>query len=115
APDHLEHARFAEFALKEIPHHQNVFRKMMDARAYGFAVLEKMFKVIDRGEWRGAVVYADLVDKPQRWFSFDQDRNLRFRTSENFLPGELVNPAKFMVVTFGTNNSPWGEPLLDEG
>ncbi len=113
-PVHQEHARFVEFARKRIPHHQNVFRRILDARAYGFCVMEKMFEVVDRGEWRGAVVLRDVVDKPQRWFSFDPDRNLRFKTYKDFLPGELVDPAKFMVVTFGSNNSPWGEPVLDD-
>src|SRR5512143_3779582 len=113
AADHQEHARFAEFARWQIPAHQNVLRRILDAPAYGFSVLEKMFKVVDRGEWRGAVVYADVIDKPQRWFSFDMDRNLRFKTMSNQSQGELVDQDKFAVITFGSNNTPWGTPVLD--
>lgn len=112
--EHQEHRRFLEFAFKEIPHFQNVLRHMLDSYARGFSVMEKMYRVVDRGEWRGAVVYEDLLDKPQRWFTFDLDRRLRFKTIQNQFPGELVDQEKFVVVTFGTNSSPWGRATLDE-
>jgi phage gp29-like protein len=99
--------------LRSIPHFQNAERNFLDSHARGFSVTEKIYKYVDRGEWKGAVIYEDLLDKPQRWFTFDLERRLRFRTSRNMLPGELVDPEKFVVVTFGTNSSPWGEPVLD--
>lgn len=112
-PEHMRHKQFIDFALRQVPHFQNVLRNVMDAYARGYSVTEKIFTVADRGEWRGAVIYSDLLDKPQRWFGFDMDRNLRFKTYRDFYPGELVPQEKFMVVSFGTNSAPWGEPVLD--
>jgi phage gp29-like protein len=112
-PAHKEHARFANFAWQEIPHRQNFVRHLLEAYARGFSVTEKMYRVVERGEWKGAVVYDALLDKPQRWFSFDMDRRLRFRTRLNFFPGELVDQGKFVVVTFGSNDTPWGFAVLD--
>ena len=112
-PQHKEHARFLKYALESIPNFQNVVRHFLEAYARGFSVTEKIYRVVDRGEWTGAVVFDALLDKPQRWFTFDMQRRLRFRTFQNFTPGELVPQQKFLVVTFGTNSNPYGAPVLD--
>ncbi len=112
-PEHIRHKQFIDYAFRQIPHFQNVKRNIYDAHARGFSVTEKVYALVDQGEWRGAVVYADLLDRPQRWFSFDKDRNLMLRTASNQNPGELLPQDKFMRVTFGSNSTPWGEPVLD--
>ncbi|MDQ6892214.1 MAG: DUF935 family protein [Acidobacteriota bacterium] len=113
-PEHQEHKRLIEYAIKSVPNFQNFARHVLQAQPYGFSITEKIYKVVDRGDWTGAVVYDALLDKPARWFTFDPDRNLRFRTIENYLPGELVPQEKFAVATYGTNSSPWGTPVLDD-
>jgi phage gp29-like protein len=108
-----EHADFIEYVLERIPNLQNALRHFLDAHARGFSVTEKMYEVVDGGKYAGAVVYSALLDKPQRWFTFDPERNLHFRTYENFYPGELVPQEKFAVVVFGSNSDPWGRAILD--
>ena len=108
-----EQADFFKFAWQSIPNRQNVIRHFLTAYARGFSVTEKIFRVVDRGQWKGAVVYDRLLDKPQRWFTFDLQRRLRFRTSFNYIPGELVDQNKFIVLAFGTNSTPYGEALYD--
>lgn len=112
APDHQLHARFQRYALSRIPHFQNVKRHFLSAYPYGFSVTEKMYSVVDRGEWSGAVIWSELRDKPAHWFTFDPDRQLRFRTLGNYSPGQLLDQRKFIVTTFGTNSDPWGEAML---
>ncbi len=112
-PKYKEHARFLEVVTSMIPHRQNALRHMLDAYPRGFSVTEKMYGVLTTGEFAGARVWTDLLDKPQHWFSFDKDRRLRFRTLANPYPGELVDQDKFIVVTYGSNSNPWGRPVLD--
>lgn len=113
AAEHQEHARFAKFALDRLLAISNSYRHALTAYPWGFAVFEKTYEVIERGEWAGAVVIAALLDRPHTWFSFDPDRNLLFKTNRNPFPGEQVDPEKFLVVQFGSNSSPWGDPSLD--
>jgi phage gp29-like protein len=112
-PAHKEHAAFFNYVIESIPNWQNVVRHFLTAYARGFAVTEKMFRVVDRGDWKGAVVYDNLMDKPQRWFTFDTDRRLRLRTYQNYIPGELVDQGKFIVTVFGSTSNPFGEALFD--
>lgn len=111
--NYQEHARFLDFAVRHVPHFQNALRHLFSCYPRGFAVAEKMFEVVMDGEFKGSVVYADILDKPQRWFSFGVDRQLLFRSLTNPYPGEPVDPAKFLVWTFGSNHNPWGEAVLD--
>jgi len=110
---YAEHAKLFKFALDSIPNRQNVIRHFLTAYARGFSVTERMYRVVDRGDWRGAVIYDALLDKPQRWFAFDMKRNLLLKTFENYYPGLPVDPNKFIVLSFGTNSNPWGEALFD--
>jgi phage gp29-like protein len=111
-PAHQEHRDFFIFVLKSLPQLQNIKRHFLSAHAFGFSVAEKMYRVVDRGDWTGAVVYDDILDKPQRWFTFDEDRQLRFLTQQD-PNGVPIPQEKFVVNTFGTNSNPWGEPVLD--
>jgi phage gp29-like protein len=72
-----------------------------------------MYRVVKRGEWAGGVLYDDLLDKPQRWFTFDRDRRVCLKTSRARQPGELLDQGKFTVFSWGTNSDPWGKPMAD--
>lgn len=113
APEHQEHKRFLDFQIERMSGFQASHRHLLKAYGYGFSVMEKTWEVVTRGEWAGAVVFRKLIDKPARWFTFDLQRRLRIRTSQSYSPGELVDPKKFIVTTWGTNDSPWGDPMLD--
>lgn len=112
-PAYKVHAAFIDFATKQVPHLQNALRHKLSSYDRGFAVTEKVYEVVQRGEWTGAVIHVDLLDKPARWFTFDPERRLRFRTTSSYSPGELVPQQKFMVTTYGTNSDPFGDPILD--
>jgi phage gp29-like protein len=112
SPLHRQQRDFCIFALKSLPQLQNIKRHFLSAHAFGFSIAEKMYRVVDRGTWTGAVIYEDILDKPQRWFTFDENRNLRFLTQQD-PNGVIVPQEKFVVNTFGTNSNPWGEPVLD--
>lgn len=112
-PDHLEHARFLEAAFSRIEHLQNALRHVLYAYAYGFTVLEKVYGVMPSGEFSGAKIWTQLLDKPSHWFTFDMSRRLRFRTFANYSPGDLLPQSKFIVVRFGTNSDAFGAPVLD--
>lgn len=110
--EHREHQAFAIFALKSLTDLQSIKRHFLSAHAFGFSVSEKMYTTVDRGPWKGAIIFSSILDKPQRWFTFDTKRRIRFVTS-NQPDGEPLPQEKFVVNTFGTNSNPWGEPVLD--
>jgi phage gp29-like protein len=112
-PEEWQHVDFAEHCFNRIRYKQAALHNILDSYARGFSVTEKVYEVESRGEWAGAVVYADLFDRPQRWFSFDLERRLRFRTAAGVFPGELVPQEKFIVTTYGSTSYPWGNPRLD--
>lgn len=112
-PDHILHGEFVDAAIKHVPQFQNCLRHMLTCHPRGFAVSEKVYEVIPRGRWAGSVMYAELLDREQKYFDFDLDRNLLFKTLQNPYPGELVNQEKFVVVQYGTNSLPHGLPTLD--
>ena len=113
SPEHRLHARWVNFALDEIPDMQSALRNVLQAYFFGFSVTEKMYRVVKRGEWSGGVLYDDLLDKPQRWFTFNRDRRLCLKTSRARMPGELLDQDKFTVFSWGTNSDPWGKPMAD--
>lgn len=112
-PAHIEHKRFCEFALRQIPNLVGILSHIFTGYLYGFSVAEKMYSVVTRGEWAGAVIYGELLDKPVHWWSFDPDRALRFRTVYNSIPGDLMPAKKFVVARWGSVENPWGIATLD--
>lgn len=81
--------------------------EIMNAPLFGWQPLEAM--------WKPAVpmLPVDLVGKPQEWFHFDTNAQLRFRSREQPLFGEELPPRKFLVATQGASYSnPYGFPDL---
>ncbi|MDQ5870616.1 MAG: DUF935 domain-containing protein [Acidobacteriota bacterium] len=113
SPEHRLHARWVHFALDEIPDVQSALRNVLLGYFFGFSVTEKMYRVVKRGEWAGGVLYDDLLDKPQRWFTFNRDRRLCMKNSRARQPGELLDQGKFTVFSWGSNSDPWGRPMAD--
>ena len=102
----------AEFIKKELLANldkQRIISDILDAPQFGWRVQEVYWN-----EKNGMILPTDIVAKPNDWFGVDRYRNLRFKTRENPVHGEIV-PAKKFLVTFHEADqyeAPYGEPIL---
>lgn len=95
-------ALFADLDLERI------IGEIMDAPLFGYQPLE-----IDWGRVGGLIVPRDLRGKPQEWFCYGQDNQLRFRTREQPYEGEELPARKFIVARQdATYANPYGFPDL---
>lgn len=72
-----------------LPH---LMREILDAPLLGWQPLEVMWS--NRG---GPMVPHQVVGKPSKWFHFDAQAQLRFKSREAPFDGELLPPRKFLV------------------
>jgi len=81
---------------------------ILDAPLYGMAPVELLWEPGD-----GHLRLADLRCLPARWFGFDQDNALRFRSLDQPTEGEVVPFGKMVVARhFPTYDNPYGLRLL---
>ena len=81
---------------------------IMKARGYGHAPIEVIW-----GNSLGLTVPVDLVGKPQRWFVYGQNNELRFRSRDHLMDGEELPPRKFICPTNEASyDNPYGLGLL---
>lgn len=73
---------------------RRVLREMLDAPLFGWQTMEVIWTPPQTG---GPVVPVDVLAKPLTWFHFDPNSQLRFRSKEQPLFGELVPARKFLV------------------
>lgn len=78
--------------------------EILRAVLYGFYVAEVMWKI----DPAGAVVPARFITKHPRRFCFTEDRELRLLTPQSMITGEPVPDRKFIVLTWGDSDNPWG-------
>lgn len=84
----------------------------VSARDFGFTVLEATWQKV--GSFS---VIADLVEKPRKWFQFDQANELLLITKANpeGIRVDEIYPRKFIVVQHEASfKNPYGNGLLDE-
>ena len=89
-----------------------IISDMLDAIFYGYAVSEITWK-----EKAKEIIPQSIVGKPQEWFIFDYENNLRLRKQVNgsymFEEGELLPPYKFILTQHKpTFINPYGEKIL---
>lgn len=84
-------AKSVEAMLQDLDLEQ-LFGQAMEAVLYGYQPLEVMWRRVG-----GLLVPAEVQAKPPEWFSFDADNQLRFKSREQPLYGELVPPRKFLL------------------
>ena len=80
--------------------------ELMKAVLYGFYVLEVMW-----AKSEGRIVINKLVAKHPRRFVFSMDRELRLLTPDNMIDGEDVPDKKFIVLTYGDTDNPYGKGI----
>lgn len=81
-----------------------IIEAILKARAFGYAPLEVIW-----GQSDGLTLPLDVIGKPQRWFVFGQDNDLRFRSRDHLMDGEELPPRKFLCPTSeATYDTPYG-------
>lgn len=69
-----------------------ILGEMIEAALYGYQPMEVMWGRVD-----GWLAPVDIVGKPQEWFVFGTEGELRFRSRENLLLGEALPERKFLL------------------
>lgn len=101
----------ADFIRKQIAgiEFDRITMKMLYGAFYGFSVGEALFArdgnrvVLDKTRY-------GIKVRNRRRFAFDGEGNLRLKTVNNTMPGELMPDRKFVVATFGADHDdvPYG-------
>lgn len=106
-----QRAEWMQQAIKALPLNK-IIPAATSARDYGYTVFEAMWAVVD-----GQLRIVNLIEKPRKWFQFDQGNNLLLITKEN-PTGIRVDekwPRKFIAVQHEASyDNPYGNGLLDE-
>lgn len=69
-----------------------ILGEMIEAALYGYQPMEVMWGQVD-----GWLAPVDIVGKPQEWFVFSPEGELRFRSREAMLLGESLPERKFLL------------------
>jgi phage gp29-like protein len=69
-----------------------LLNEITDAVLFGYQPLELVW-----GPFKGATAPLEVIGKPQEWFFFDSAAELRFRSREQPLRGEELEPRKFLL------------------
>lgn len=69
-----------------------LLNEITDAVLFGYQPLELMW-----GNFNGATVPLQVIGKPPEWFTFDSNAQLRFRSRQQPLHGEELEPRKFLM------------------
>ncbi len=81
-----------------------IISEILNAPLYGYQPLEVIWERVGN-YW----LPKDIVGKPQSWFVFSDENELRFRTKENYLNGEELPPRKFLLARHeATYENPYG-------
>lgn len=84
---------------------RQVLREMLEAWGYGYQVSEVIWQ--RQGNY---LLPVKIVGKPQSWFFFGRENELRIRTKNYDLDGSLVDNYKFLLTQYRASYSnPYGE------
>ena len=70
-----------------------IISEILDATLFGYQALEVMWE-----SENGLLLPTAIVGKPQEWFVFDEENQLKLRTKENF-NGEELPPYRILLAT----------------
>jgi phage gp29-like protein len=111
-PRAAETATFCHSALSIVRDLATNLQHQLDSRAKGIAIEELLWERIPRGELAGAWVPVGIVDRPMWRFLFREGQLfVRQAHGKEAIEAPL---GKFLVMTHGTKDSPWGAALLDD-
>ena len=104
---HKKIAEFVESNLRAI-NLPSATKDILQAILYGYYGVEVIW--IQKGA--GSLVkIKQLIGKHPRRLLFDAERNVRLRTRKNSLHGEPVPDDKFIILSFGDTENPYGKGL----
>lgn len=92
------------------PHVEDLKRGVIEARFYGYSVMEIIYEQIQKG-----IGIKRLSLKPLEWFAPKQDKSLVFFPDDGSggMEGIPCDPVKFLLtVCNGSYNNPYGESIL---
>lgn len=93
------------FASVDIP---KLIGEILNAPLFGYQPIEVIWQFS-----AGFIVPLKVEAKPQEWFCFDKENNLRLKTQKNIYEGEIVPDKKFLCPKYNpTYLNPYGEKLL---
>ena len=79
-----------------------IIDNILEAPLFGYQPLEVLW---NSQTW----LPTDVVEKPQHWFGFDDDNQLRLKSRDNMLHGEILPSRKFLLPRQGaTYINPYG-------
>ena len=89
-----------------------IISEILDAVFYGYSVIEINWEI-----YKNKVIPVSLSGKPQEWFIFTRDNELRLRKNKNgsfiFEPGEELPQYKFLLTQYKpTYINPYGTKVL---
>lgn len=89
---------------------RSITSEMLDAVFFGYQPLEVVWQRV--GPY---IMPAKVQAKPSRWFVFDQDNALRFRTLAQPLEGIALPPMRFLVAQYEAKyENPYGQGTLSK-
>lgn len=81
-----------------------IITQILNATLFGYQALEVMWQEVD-----SHLFPVDIQAKPQEWFVFDEDNQLKLRTKEHQY-GKALSPYKFLLATQdATYDNPYGQ------
>jgi len=87
---------------------EKLVREAMDGAFYGYQPME-----VTWGRVGGLLLPVEVTAKPQEWFFYTPENELRFRAKGSGLEGEELPPRKFVVARQGPSyQNPYGQPDL---
>ena len=93
------------FASLDMP---KLIGQILNAPLFGFVPIEVVWQVKD-----AHIVPLKVEAKPQEWFCFDRDNNLRLKSQKSLYEGEIVPEKKFLCPKYNPSYlNPYGEKLL---
>jgi len=87
---------------------ETLIGQALEATLYGYQPMEVMWQ-----RTGSMITPGDVIAKPPEWFCFDADNQLRFKTRQDPVYGELLPPRKFLLPRQdATYQNPYGIPDL---
>ncbi len=105
--DKDKNAELIEELLKKLDINK-IINDILDAAQFGFQPIE----IIWSKHKNGYILPEKVIAKPQEWFCFDDNNNLKFRTKENYYGEELPNKKFLCPQVNPSYNNPYGERTL---